>query len=416
MLAIDDKANCCGCGACAQKCPKQCITLAEDKEGFLYPSVDSGKCIECGVCESVCPFIHTNEARLPIKVLAAFDNDEQIRLASSSGGLFTSLASQVIKRGGVVFGAGFDSDWMVNIGYSETLDGLTAFRGSKYLQARVGNSFVECEQFLKSGREVLFSGSPCQIAGLNSFLQHDYEKLTTIDFVCHGAPSPKVWKLYLAEVVAAVNGHKKLSDCKFSFSQYNSDTVSIVSPFRCNDYMRAFLTDLILRPSCYNCKVRESRSMSDVTIGDYWGIQNVCPDMDDDKGTSLVLLHSSKGLELLKSADCLSVESSFDEAVASNSAIISSPSPSGSRDKFFSGIENSPSMIKLIGKSIETRTSIWKRLHSLAHLAKSRMKRKLRREKDIYRGEKMEPCNISFRSKGRGWKEYELRIDFKAVK
>lgn len=413
MIRIENKANCCGCSACIERCPKQCITLAEDNEGFSYPSVDHSKCIECGLCESVCPFIHTQEARLPIKVLAAINKDEQIRLGSSSGGLFSSIATQIIKQGGVVFGARFDKDWLVNIGFTETIEGLSAFRGSKYLQARIGNSFVECEEFLKSGRKVLFSGSPCQIAGLKRFLHCDYENLITVDFVCHGVPSPKVWKLYLKEVLAAVNEHKNLFDYKFSYSECKNGIFSIVSPFNSNDYMKAFLKDLILRPSCYHCKVREGRSMSDITIGDYWGIQNACPNMDDNKGTSLALLHSTKGLEILNFTDCMSMETTFEDATASNPAIISSPHPCKTRDSFFIDIDKPQSIIKLIRKNVKTNVSLWRRIHNTAHIIKIKAKMVSYPTKDIYSEEKVDPFSISFRSKENGWKEYQMKIDFK---
>lgn len=181
MIRLAGKEDCCGCSACVERCPKQCISFSEDKEGFFYPSVDVGSCIDCGVYESVCPFAHPAGTRLPLKVLAAKNIDETVRLASSSGGIFTYLATQIINQRGVVFGAQFNDEWLVDIGYSETIDGLSGFRGSKYLQANVGDSFTICEDFLKSGRKVLFSGTPCQIAGLKKFLREDYGNLITIE-------------------------------------------------------------------------------------------------------------------------------------------------------------------------------------------------------------------------------------------
>ena len=205
MITVTDKNNCCGCSACVQACPKQCISMQQDAEGFLYPQVDTSSCIECGLCEKVCPFIHPYEARTPEYTFAAINNNEQIRMESSSGGTFTLLAEQIINEGGVVFGARFDENWQVTIDYTERIDGLAAFRGSKYVQARVGDTYAKCANFLKAGRKVLYSGTPCQIAGLKHYLRKEYDNLITVDFVCHGVPSPKVWEKYLHELVGTVN-------------------------------------------------------------------------------------------------------------------------------------------------------------------------------------------------------------------
>lgn len=189
MIQIKDKSACCGCSACVQSCPKQCIVLKEDKEGFLYPVVNQTLCIACGKCEKVCPELHPFDAVQPLMVYAAKHPDESVRAESSSGGIFTLLADAVIDDGGVVFGARFDTDWSVVHDFTETHEGLQAFRGSKYLQSRIGNTYQLAEKFLKAGRKVLFSGTPCQIAGLKRYLHKDYENLLAIDFVCHGVPS-----------------------------------------------------------------------------------------------------------------------------------------------------------------------------------------------------------------------------------
>ena len=204
MINIVNKSFCCGCAACVQICPKKCISLTEDTEGFLYPRVDKTKCIDCGLCETVCPFLSESAEREPKAVYAVKNPNDDIRQESSSGGVFTLLAEKVINDGGVVFGVRFDEKWEVEFAYSETIDGLSAFRGSKYIQARVGNAFIDAEQFLKAGRKVLFSGTPCQVKGLLQYLRKDYENLLTVDFVCHGVPSPKVWRLYLKEEVERI--------------------------------------------------------------------------------------------------------------------------------------------------------------------------------------------------------------------
>lgn len=202
MIDILDKKDCCGCSSCVQRCPKQCITLKEDNEGFLYPIVNKEICISCGLCEKVCPVLSQGEPRKPLKVYAAKNQDEEIRRQSSSGGVFTLLAEQVIREGGVVFGAIFDENWEVKHDFAETIEGLAPFRGSKYVQSRIDDNYKKAERFLNQGRKVLFSGTPCQIAGLKRFLRNEYDNLLTVDFVCHGVPSPGVWRQYLKETVA----------------------------------------------------------------------------------------------------------------------------------------------------------------------------------------------------------------------
>lgn len=212
---IKNKGNqvCCGCTACKTVCPKQCITMVEDNEGFLYPKVDTNLCIDCQACVKACPFHNPAEENKPKSVYAALNKNEEIRKDSSSGGVFTILAEKVINEGGVVFGAKFTDDWQVEIVPTETIEGLAAFRGSKYLQAKMGNSLSLAKKYLREGRKVLFSCTPCQIAGLKHYLRKDYENLLAVDFVCHGVPSPKVWRMYLDEVTQA--GKRAISDIKF---------------------------------------------------------------------------------------------------------------------------------------------------------------------------------------------------------
>ena len=200
MIAIKDKKNCCGCSACVQRCPKHCISLHEDDEGFLYPLVNEATCIDCGLCEKVCPILNPQEKIHPQEVLAVKNTNDEERMNSSSGGVFLPLAREVIKQGGVVFGAVYDEQWEVHHVYAERIEDVYPMMGSKYLQSRIENTYKEAETFLKQGREVLFVGSPCQIAGLRTFLRNkEYPNLLAVDFLCHGVPSPGVWRRYLAE-------------------------------------------------------------------------------------------------------------------------------------------------------------------------------------------------------------------------
>ena len=201
MIQIKEKYECCGCGACVQRCPKHCIEFIKDKEGFLYPKVDETTCINCGLCEKVCPVINQNSIRKPSDIYAASNTNEVIKAESSSGGIFTILAETIINDGGVVFGARFNEQYEVVHDFTDNILGLAAFRGSKYVQSKIGNSFSEAETFLKQNRKVLFSGTPCQITGLKKFLRKEYSNLVTVDFVCHGVPSPEVWRKYLSSII-----------------------------------------------------------------------------------------------------------------------------------------------------------------------------------------------------------------------
>ena len=322
MIHITDKHNCCGCSACASVCPRRCISMQSDSEGFLYPVIDRNICVDCGLCEDVCPFLNIQSERKPVKVYAAKCKDNELRLKSSSGGMFSLLAVSVIEEGGVVFGVRFDDNWQPIFDYTENITDLEAFRGSKYVQAIVGNAYIDAKAFLKQGRKVMFSGTACQIAGLKKFLKTEYENLLTVDVVCHGVPSALVWRQYLQEIkmserredrgkntvlsspkdIPVITGisfrDKKLGWKKFSFvvrgksAEGGQNSVLLSDMHQENRFMQAFISNLILRPSCYDCKVKAGRSGSDITIADYWGIKNYHPEMDDDKGTSLVMVNT----------------------------------------------------------------------------------------------------------------------------
>ena len=298
MIDIQDKSECCGCGACAQKCPKKCITMQTDEEGFAYPLVDESLCINCGLCEKVCPVINQNEARRPLHTFAAFVEDEDIRLNSSSGGLFSHIALQVIEQGGVVFGARFNERWEVVHDYTETAEGIQMFMGSKYVQSVIGNAFLKVQEFLRQGRMVLFTGTPCQISGLHHFLQKKYENLLTVDIVCHGVPSPLVWREYLNSLkldrISFINFRSKATGWKnYSLEIRGYDRFSapfkLSEPFSSNAFSVGFMHNLYLRPSCFSCPSRKGKSGSLITLGDLWGIDQYEGIVDDDKGCSLIL-------------------------------------------------------------------------------------------------------------------------------
>lgn len=344
MIHITEPKKCCGCNACVQACPKHCIRMQEDSEGFLYPFVDRESCIDCGLCERVCPVINQNEPQKPVVTLAAVNSDESVRLASSSGGIFTLLAERTIDNGGVVFGAAFDENWDVKHLCIDSKSELPKLRGSKYVQSIIGNCYKEAKAYLSAGKEVLFSGTPCQIAGLKRFLHKEYKNLKTVDVVCHGAPSPMVWRMYLDEVSSMYN-IAQITDIKFrdktegwknfSLSIKYKDKEGAEKTFREtlneNIFMRCFLSNLCLRPSCYACPARNGKSGSDITLADLWGAENICPGLDDDKGVSLVLLRNKDftlpGFE--------KKEIEYSKAVMYNPSIESDVTLPNKRDRFF---------------------------------------------------------------------------------
>lgn len=316
MINIISKELCVGCNACAQRCPQSCIVMEEDHEGFLYPKIDLAVCVDCGICEKVCPVIHQAESsKEEPATYACYNKDEEIRKQSSSGGMFTLLAETVLAKNGVVFGARFDENFDVIHDYTETVEGLKAFRGSKYVQSRVGETYMQTERFLKEGREVLFSGTPCQIAGLKRFLRKEYSNLLSVDFICHGVPSPKVWRMYKESLLDKVEKNSvsatskpEFTDIqfrdktdgwkKFSFAATiriaDQNTVLLLEQFRQNLYMKGFLADLYLRPSCHSCPSKSFKSCSDFTIADFWGIERFVQIADEYNGVSQVILHTLK--------------------------------------------------------------------------------------------------------------------------
>ena len=229
MIEIKDKKDCCGCQACVTVCTKHCIAMQADNEGFLYPIVDKSACTNCGLCEKVCPVINQSEPHKPLKVYAAKNKNEDIRRQSSSGGIFTLLAEKVINEGGVVFGARFNENWNVVHSWTDTKEGIAALRGSKYVQSTIGNTYNEAREFLKQGRKVLFSGTPCQIAGLKKFLRKEYNNLLTVDVVCHGVPSPLVWRKYLEEVRENIRAEREAGKNTVSFSLNDLPVITGIS-------------------------------------------------------------------------------------------------------------------------------------------------------------------------------------------
>lgn len=353
MVEIKDLYKCCGCGACEQICPKHCITMARNEEGFLYPQIDHDACIKCGKCDKCCPVIQLNikeNENKNILAHAAKSNNEEVRKNSSSGGLFTEIATYILQNGGVVFGAAFDENFkVIHIGV-DNIEYLDRLRGSKYVQSEIGNTYIQAKEYLDAGRIVLFTGTPCQIAGLYNFLSHDYENLYTQDIICHGVPSPLVWEKYIeyreAEAAAKLRRtffrHKKYGWKKYSVQFEFTNCTEYLQILTEDLYMRSFLRNLSLRPSCYFCAFKTKNRPSDFTLADFWGVWNICPEFDDDKGISLVILHSERARAIFEkiktNINCQNVD--FDEAIKYNSAMIKSVPQNADRANFFDSIRS----------------------------------------------------------------------------
>ncbi len=357
MPQLIEKKNCTGCTACVNICPKQCIRLQKDENGFSFPELSDEKaCVECGACERVCPvlseksYVH-NE--FPV-ACAAYSKEDSLRMNSSSGGIFSEVAKWVIDQKGVVYGAAYNDEFGVYHCCVETVEDLSKLRGAKYAESYLGKSFFEILDRLKQNQYVLFSGTPCQVAGLKAFLKQDYEKLLCVDFVCHGVPSPMAWKEYVkyraekdndGEFPISINLRSKITGwSKYQYSnlfQYdNGKEYSSLSSQ--NLFMKLFVGDYISRPSCANCSFKGYSRASDITLGDFWGIWDIEPEMDDNKGTSLVLIQSEKGKcvwqQINEKIVCKQV--TMEQASQQNPSMLASSKAKENRDEVLEKIRN----------------------------------------------------------------------------
>lgn len=362
MVEVINKKNCVGCNACVQICPKHCIKPYEDKEGFLYPKVDVKKCIQCNLCHKVCPMLHIKTGTSQFSICyAAKSKNETLRLRSSSGGIFPIFAKVIIDQVGIVYGARFTSDWrVVHCGIS-TKDEVSLLMGAKYIQSNTKETYHEVEENLKAGNIVLYSGTPCQIAGLKVFLKKDYNNLYAIEVICHGVPSYKVFREYLKSIFCENNKIQSISfrDKKFGWINYSlslrkkslfDEEVRYI-PNKDNVFMKYFIDDLYLRPSCYSCPFKKSRSGADITLGDFWGIQDVLPDFYDEKGVSAIIVNTLKGeylFQLIKE-DILYHKVDYSDILRKNKSLEESAEKHPWRDYFFKRLEQD-SFVEILNK------------------------------------------------------------------
>lgn len=382
MKEVISKDKCCGCSACKNVCPVGAITMEEEKDGFFYPKINKDKCIDCGMCKRICPVLNTKENKNKPKTYACYNKDINVRKNSSSGGVFQALAEYIIDNGGVVFGATFDDDFMVKHIKIDTKEEIVKLRTSKYVQSYIGDTYKECKKILNSKRLVLFTGTPCQIEGLLSYLGKDYDNLYTQDIICHGVPSLKLWKNYLEyrknkdkDNPLSINFRNKDNgwhnyNVKFTYKdkEYKSSAYT-------DFYMLLYLSDICLRESCYNCSFKKENRLSDITLADFWGIENVLSEMDDNNGTSIVFTRSKKGERLLECIkEKLNIKSIDYDYNKLNPSYNKSCSRPKERDNFIEEIDSSN--FEIVANKYVKRPNLFERIIQKGKRGLNKLKRK----------------------------------------
>ncbi|WP_310604132.1 polysaccharide pyruvyl transferase family protein [Anaerosporobacter sp.] len=364
IMNVDERI-CTGCSACVVACPISCIQMKENEEGFLYPRIDREQCTQCGLCTKVCPCINPpSKEKEIVDAYAVYSKDQDVLLNSSSGGVFHGLAQRCIRLGGVVYGAMFNEQFEVVHAGVNKIEDISKLQRSKYVQSNVNLVFAEVKELLEKEVPVLFTGTTCQVAGLKNFLNKEYNHLYTMDFVCHGVPSPRVFRHYKEQKrrnqsIQDISFRDKTKGWEeFSFTIVLDDGEKYVGKKREDPYFNAFIKNILLRNSCYHCGFKGKSRCSDITVADFWGIKNLLPEMYCKDGVSLVLCQNERGEQMFKDIASsyevkkLVVSKKHEE---SNSAIYASMVKPEGRDMFFKKfylepdcktIENSLSSIK----------------------------------------------------------------------
>lgn len=368
MQEIIKKNNCTGCTACMNICPVNAITMELDNEGFKYPVINQDKCINCGLCKKTCPVLNTNSNCSLNKCYVGYTKEDLYKKDSSSGGIFPLIASYILKESGIVIGAAFDSNQKLkHIAVTKDKD-LNKIKGSKYLQSDLDIILKFIKENIKD-KKILFVGVPCQVAGLKSFLKKDYDNLYTIDLVCHGVPSPKLFDKYIKEIEK--NENDKLIKYNFRDKSTGWDTYSNTMKFKNKEkselnndnlYMKLFLSDIALRESCYNCNFKLGNKYSDITLGDFWGVQNYYPEMYSKKGVSAIIINSEKGNKLF---NLIKNELNYklckiEEITSGNPSLVKSSIRPNKRDEFFKNLENDT--INILTNKYKKKNSFIKRV------------------------------------------------------
>lgn len=353
MITLNNKFDCCGCGACAAACPVKAISFETDSEGFWYPSTDVGTCINCGLCNKVCPFIGDNPQKIDSSECWGLKNkDVNEQLDSASGGIFSLIAKQVLNIGGFVVAARYNNDWQVEHMVLSDIQELKYYRRSKYVQSHNFDSYKTVKQLLKEGKFVAYFGTPCQCLSLKKYLRKDSINLQIVDIVCHGVPSPMVWDKYLheksSEYGESVNAIENIQFKYKNGDKYYwrhpgflidwSDGKRFLVFANKTSYENGYLSNLFVRPSCHNCRVKGISSQSDLTIGDFWGADMLGYDIYDKNGTSILFVNTDKGRAMFQHIyqHVAAVEVPISDATRYNQRIMVSPKPHGKRSAFFS--------------------------------------------------------------------------------
>lgn len=371
MIDHAPNCNCTGCSACVNACPVDAIAFVPNDKGFLVPNVDERKCIMCKKCIAVCPSLAPlqKEGYREPTVFAAWNKDEAIRVDSTSGGVFSALAEAIIDRGGYVVGAEYDGEFGVHHTIISNQKGIRKQRQSKYTQSDLGLVFRDVKKLLDAGSLVLFCGTPCQSAGLQKYLKKDYEKLFCCDFICRGVISPKVYRKFLVDICPSESSLQKVhfKNKDFGWNRFSTKLTfgdgSFYQKDRHDDYyMRGYLRhNLYLRDCCYQCDYKSLPRISDISLGDFWGIGNYDSNLDNEQGTSVVLINSEKGKILFgwASEHLVITERAIEEVLTGNSCLLNSATCGEYRDYFFGKMDKVlfPKLIELIDeKSLKLST------------------------------------------------------------
>lgn len=363
------KHECYGCTACDNICPKDAIKMEYDIEGFKYPVIDKYNCIECGLCQKICPSINSKSSTSINKCYAAFNKNTEARLTSSSGGIFDILSKYVLSQGGLVVGAAFDKNNNLSHIMIDDIKDLEKLKGSKYLQSNLNEVFNTIKSNIKD-KKILFVGTPCQVSGLKSFLRKDFDNLYCCDVVCHGVPSSKVFKKYISELEVnngrVING-VNFRDKKEGWENYHISIKQEKNNYYINHhkdlYMKLFLSDICLRPSCYSCDFKLGNKYSDITLGDFWGINNYYPELNDKKGTSAIVVNTKKGDFLFDAIkdNLVYKECDINHILSGNPSLKYSSKIPDKREEFFIDLENGFTIKQLANKYIP-KVSILRRI------------------------------------------------------
>lgn len=365
-INITSKEDCCGCTACMNKCPKGAIRMMSDNEGFVYPQIDKEKCINCGVCKDTCPIINKNKiSKFEQKAYLFQNKNEAVRSKSTSGGFFSAVGEYVIKNNGICFGAAYDESFLVEHQEANNINKLKKFRKSKYVQSKLEDTFKKVKLYLEGNKLVCFSGTPCQVAGLYSYLGKNYDNLVLIDIMCHSVPSPLVFEKYKKYILKKLSAEKILSinfrdkskyGYKYSMMTVETDNGIYSEGIDTDPYLRAFFGDYSVRPSCYNCQFKTQERVSDITIWDCFNINELDKEFDDDKGTTRILIQSPKGEKILKKLENIKIkELNVDIATANVREMTKSVKYNSEREEFFNNINEEMFFEEWFPKNIKTR-------------------------------------------------------------